>query len=112
MGQPAFTWSRGWSVWWGGKDSNLGSRWQQIYSLPPLSTRVPPHRTPYSFRENVHAAEIMTMSLMTLSTNERQKSRIMQNEMTLSQLAHGFYVVYWVVMDSIIMNIRHIVKMV
>lgn len=28
-------------VWWAGKDSNLGSRWQQIYSLPPLSTWVP-----------------------------------------------------------------------
>lgn len=27
--------------WWAGKDSNLGSRWQQIYSLPPLSTWVP-----------------------------------------------------------------------
>ena len=31
--------------WWAGKDSNLGSRWQQIYSLPPLSTRVPAHFT-------------------------------------------------------------------
>jgi hypothetical protein len=30
-------------VWWAGKDSNLGSRWQQIYSLPPLSTWVPAH---------------------------------------------------------------------
>ena len=29
--------------WWAGKDSNLGSRWQQIYSLPPLSTWVPAH---------------------------------------------------------------------
>ncbi len=29
------------SRWWAGKDSNLGSRWQQIYSLPPLSTWVP-----------------------------------------------------------------------
>ena len=29
------------NLWWAGKDSNLGSRWQQIYSLPPLSTRVP-----------------------------------------------------------------------
>ena len=28
-------------VWWAGKDSNLGSRWQQIYSLPPLATWVP-----------------------------------------------------------------------
>jgi hypothetical protein len=27
--------------WWAGKDSNLGSRWQQIYSLPPLATWVP-----------------------------------------------------------------------
>ena len=31
--------------WWAGKDSNLGSRWQQIYSLPPLSTWVPAHFT-------------------------------------------------------------------
>lgn len=31
--------------WWAGKDSNLGSRWQQIYSLPPLSTRVPAPKT-------------------------------------------------------------------
>src|SRR5438105_5743256 len=61
-GQPGRTWSRGCTVWWGGKDSNLGSRWQQIYSLPPLSTRVPPHRTPYSFQENVHAAEILATS--------------------------------------------------
>jgi hypothetical protein len=30
-----------WVQWWAGKDSNLGSRWQQIYSLPPLSTWVP-----------------------------------------------------------------------
>src|SRR5262249_33439605 len=29
------------SAWWAGKDSNLGSRWQQIYSLPPLATWVP-----------------------------------------------------------------------
>ena len=29
------------SLWWAGKDSNLGSRWQQIYSLPPLATWVP-----------------------------------------------------------------------
>ena len=28
-------------LWWAGKDSNLGSRWQQIYSLPPLATWVP-----------------------------------------------------------------------
>ena len=28
-------------MWWAGKDSNLGSRWQQIYSLPPLATWVP-----------------------------------------------------------------------
>ena len=28
-------------TWWAGKDSNLGSRWQQIYSLPPLATWVP-----------------------------------------------------------------------
>ena len=29
------------SAWWAGKDSNLGSRWQQIYSLTPLATWVP-----------------------------------------------------------------------
>ena len=32
-------------LWWAGKDSNLGSRWQQIYSLPPLSTRVPARKS-------------------------------------------------------------------
>jgi hypothetical protein len=32
-------------VWWAGKDSNLGSRWQQIYSLPPLATWVPARNT-------------------------------------------------------------------
>ena len=29
--------------WWAGKGSNLGSRWQQIYSLPPLTAWVPAH---------------------------------------------------------------------
>ena len=29
--------------WWGEMDSNHRSRWQQIYSLPPLATREPPH---------------------------------------------------------------------
>src|SRR6056297_2628970 len=29
--------------WWGGEDSNLRSVTQQIYSLPPLTTREPPH---------------------------------------------------------------------
>ena len=33
------------SLWWAGKDSNLGSRWQQIYSLPPLATWVPARKT-------------------------------------------------------------------
>jgi hypothetical protein len=32
-------------IWWAGKDSNLGSRWQQIYSLPPLATWVPARNT-------------------------------------------------------------------
>jgi hypothetical protein len=32
-------------MWWAGKDSNLGSRWQQIYSLPPLATWVPARNT-------------------------------------------------------------------
>ena len=32
-------------TWWAGKGSNLGSRWQQIYSLPPLTTWVPAHLT-------------------------------------------------------------------
>ena len=32
-------------LWWAGKDSNLGSRWQQIYSLPPLATWVPARNT-------------------------------------------------------------------
>lgn len=31
--------------WWAGKDSNLGSRWQQIYSLPPLATWVPARKS-------------------------------------------------------------------
>ena len=29
--------------WWGGMDSNHRSETQQIYSLPPLATREPPH---------------------------------------------------------------------
>jgi hypothetical protein len=29
--------------WWWGKDSNLGRRSQQIYSLPPLTAWVPHH---------------------------------------------------------------------
>lgn len=33
------------SLWWAGKDSNLGSRWQQIYSLPPLATWVPARKS-------------------------------------------------------------------
>ena len=40
-------------MWWAGKDSNLGSRWQQIYSLPPLATWVPARdtsRTPQEVR--------------------------------------------------------------
>ena len=30
-------------AWWRGEDSNLRRRCQQIYSLPPLATRVPLH---------------------------------------------------------------------
>ena len=30
-------------LWWGGEDSNPRRLRQQIYSLPPLSTREPPH---------------------------------------------------------------------
>ena len=32
--------------WWGGEDSNLRSVTQQIYSLPPLTTREPPQPYP------------------------------------------------------------------
>ena len=38
-------------MWWAGKDSNLGSRWQQIYSLPPLATWVPARNTLYPARQ-------------------------------------------------------------
>ena len=31
-------------LWWGGEDSNLRRRSRQIYSLIPLTTRVPPHK--------------------------------------------------------------------
>ena len=34
-------------TWWAGKDLNLGSRWQQIYSLPPLTTWVPARNAMY-----------------------------------------------------------------
>ena len=32
-------------IWWGEQDSNLRSRRQQIYSLPPLAARESPHNT-------------------------------------------------------------------
>ena len=38
------------TAWWAGKDSNLGSRWQQIYSLPPLATWVPARNTLHTTR--------------------------------------------------------------
>ena len=38
-------------MWWAGKDSNLGSRWQQIYSLPPLATWVPARNTLHSAQQ-------------------------------------------------------------
>ena len=39
-------------LWWAGKDSNLGSRWQQIYSLPPLATWVPARNTLHATQNN------------------------------------------------------------
>ena len=44
-------------LWWAGKDSNLGSRWQQIYSLPPLATWVPAQNT-------LHTTQKSTRSIM------------------------------------------------
>ena len=35
--------------WWGEQDSNLRSRRQQIYSLPPLATRESPHEKNWSW---------------------------------------------------------------
>lgn len=46
--------------WWAGKDSNLGSRWQQIYSLPPLSTWVPA-RTSQNFHVSALWAQKQTI---------------------------------------------------
>ena len=43
--------------WWAGKDSNLGSRWQQIYSLPPLATWVPA-------RNSLHTTQKSTRSII------------------------------------------------
>src|SRR6266496_995570 len=94
-GQPGRTWSRGCTVWWGGKDSNLGSRWQQIYSLPPLSTRVPPH-------EQLPALKVLIYGIrlrLTLPTNERQKSRLMQNQPPLLPSEHGVVLAYWAELD-------------
>ena len=44
-------------MWWAGKDSNLGSRWQQIYSLPPLATWVPA-------RNSLHTTQKSTRSII------------------------------------------------
>jgi hypothetical protein len=45
-------------MWWAGKDSNLGSRWQQIYSLPPLATWVPARNTLHTTQQ-VQAQSIL-----------------------------------------------------
>src|SRR5438105_5566456 len=94
-GQPGRTWGRGDSVWWGGKDSNLGSRWQQIYSLPPLSTRVPPHKNAVFLPGECSRSRNTDYSLMTPAINKRQKSRLLQNEPSLSPFAHGVALAYW-----------------
>ena len=46
--------------WWAGKDSNLGSRWQQIYSLPPLATWVPARNTLHAIQFHDAAREILS----------------------------------------------------
>ena len=49
-----------WFQWWAGKDSNLGSRWQQIYSLPPLATWVPARNT-------LHATQTKKSGVLTIA---------------------------------------------
>ena len=56
-------------LWWAGKDSNLGSRWQQIYSLPPLATWVPARILQ---RKNSSYAA----ALFRISTRWEKKSRL------------------------------------
>ena len=45
-------------MWWAGKDSNLGSRWQQIYSLPPLATWVPARNTLHTTQQINPSAQL------------------------------------------------------
>ncbi len=59
------------SLWWAGKDSNLGSRWQQIYSLPPLATWVPALNT---CTQNPKRSIILAVSFVRMMKNEEQAS--------------------------------------
>ena len=61
-------------LWWAGKDSNLGSRWQQIYSLPPLATWVPARNTLHATRNN-KSGILITAFLFHQHDEKRKASR-------------------------------------
>jgi hypothetical protein len=60
-------------MWWAGKDSNLGSRWQQIYSLPPLATWVPARNTLHATQQiNPSAKLTMLVFFIRMMKKEEQ----------------------------------------
>jgi hypothetical protein len=61
-------------MWWAGKDSNLGSRWQQIYSLPPLATWVPARNTLHIPQERNLRILMIAFLVIQMMKKEKQAS--------------------------------------
>ena len=58
-------------MWWAGKDSNLGSRWQQIYSLPPLATWVPARNTLHATQQK--NPKVLTIAFLFIRMMKKEK---------------------------------------